>query len=176
MAIALDISGNRYGRLIAVQRSDNDARGRTRWLCKCDCGTDCVVRTKALRFEQTQSCGCLRAEVSRRVGLSTARENLDQTKHGHASKQTKTYNSWRSMLERCRLRGSKSYADYGGRGVQVCDRWLSFENFLADMGERPPGKTLDRYPDNDGNYEPGNCRWATALQQRHNRRDSRNGR
>jgi hypothetical protein len=87
--------------------------------------------------------------------------------HGMAG--TRTYQSWCSMIARC-----GSHPDYAGRGIKVCARWRTFANFLADMGERPEGLTLDRYPDNDGNYRPGNCRWATPKQQAENRRRRKN--
>lgn len=86
-----------------------------------------------------------------------------------------TYSSWCNMLRRCNNSNFKQYADYGGRGIRACTRWQGkhgFENFLADMGPRPDGTSLDRYPNNDGNYEPGNCRWATRKEQQNNRRCS----
>lgn len=92
--------------------------------------------------------------------------------HGHANPQTPTYRSWYSMLKRCTMPADDAYHKYGAKGIKICERWLKFENFLADMGIRPEGKTLDRYPDKKGNYEPGNVRWATQLEQQANRSDN----
>lgn len=96
-------------------------------------------------------------------------------KHGHTRGHvySSTYQSWQSMLARCRYPERDTKCKHVGRGIIVCERWRSFENFLADMGERPDGKTLDRHPDNNGNYEPGNCRWATPVEQSRNRRNAR---
>jgi hypothetical protein len=110
------------------------------------------------------SCGCLRRETT------AARHG--NTTHGHTAgrKPSPTFNSWASMRDRCRRPAASAYWNYGGRGIKVCDRWAeSFENFLADMGERPEGKTLDRI-DPLGNYEPGNVRWSTPTEQARNRR------
>lgn len=95
-------------------------------------------------------------------------------RHGHAAggTSTKTYDAWCSMKKRCISPSHASFKDYGGRGIEVCKRWLVFENFLSDMGEAPIGMSLDRYPDNDGRYEPGNCRWATMTDQNNNRRSN----
>lgn len=123
----------------------------------CDCGTEVTASRSRVVNGYTRSCGCLQRET--KPGL----------KHGHRA--SRTYSSWQSMLDRCRNSKSKDYARWGGRGIAVCDRWTAFENFLSDMGERPMGTTLDRYPNPDGNYEPGNCRWATPKQQARNRRD-----
>lgn len=98
-------------------------------------------------------------------------------RHGHTSGRTMspTYYSWSTMRTRCRNPKCNRYANYGGRGIRICERWELFENFLADMGERPSGLSLDRYPDKNGNYEPGNCRWATSKEQAQNRRPRRKG-
>ncbi len=93
--------------------------------------------------------------------------------HGHtANKGSLTYRSWSKMIQRCRNPQNDRWKDYGGRGIQVCARWQTFEHFLSDMGVRPPGKSLDRYPNKDGNYEPGNTRWATPKEQSNNTRNN----
>jgi hypothetical protein len=99
------------------------------------------------------------------------KKQLNKT-HGHTvgGKATRVYETWASMHKRCCNSKCKSYPRYGGRGISVCERWSKFENFLADMGEPPPGKSIDRYPNNDGNYEPGNCRWATREEQEANKK------
>lgn len=156
----IDLSGLRVGRLLVISYSNlND--GRKAWLCHCDCGSTVEVRGVNLRSGKTKSCGCFKAE--------RMAEGIGKTHGMYGSRVNKT---WSTMLERCLNENATSYADYGGRGVTVCERWLSFENFYADMGDRPEGKTLDR-KDNAIGYEPGNCRWATASEQQNNRRNSR---
>jgi hypothetical protein len=175
--IALDLTGQRFGRLIALRRAGFIVHGKNRriaWLCECDCGKRITVSSMVLRTKNTKSCGCLSREASaRNIAL------YDGTKHGHARRDavTKTYRSWNGMIERCRNPNNRRFKYYGGRGIKVCKRWLnSFENFYADMGDRPEGHTLDR-KNNDGNYTPKNCRWATiaeqAAGQRHNRGPNR---
>jgi len=161
----VDETGNRHGRLVVIARAWTKGRWTT-WECLCDCGETIEVRGHRLRNGHTKSCGCLRREQRTAFGES-------RSTHGHSfvgGKETPTYSSWHSMKQRCLNPKATKWKHYGARGVRVCERWrISFENFLADMGERPAGKTLDRI-DPDGNYEPGNCRWATMVQQRHNRR------
>lgn len=156
--------GQRFGRLVYVGEADK--RGVRRVVARCDCGDVRSYVASALTSGNTQSCGCLRLEIN------SALAKIQMTKHGMTG--TPTFNSWSSAIERCYRKTADQYPHYGGRGITVCDRWReSFENFLADMGERPDGCTLDRHPDVDGNYEPGNCRWATAAQQANNKRNSR---
>lgn len=159
-----DMTGQQFGRLTVIALGGHAGHQR-RWVCRCECGAVVEPAGRELRAGLTKSCGCLRRDAAVEMGSKSRR-------HGHAATRKKsdspTYNSWRSMIKRCTDPNHVGFARYGGRGIKVDPRWLSFEVFLADMGERPVGKSLDRYPDNDGNYEAGNCRWATAKEQTDN--------
>lgn len=160
MAKPLDITGMRYGRLIALEFVRR-RHGHSYWKLKCDCGRETIVSRRNLLSLNTQSCGCLQRE------LASAKKST------HGKRYSSEYSSWSAMKNRCfnpKCPKSKLYSE---RGITVCQRWVeSFEAFYEDMGDKPtPKHSLDRYPDNDGNYEPGNCRWATPLEQRHNQRE-----
>jgi hypothetical protein len=156
-----ELAGKKFGRLLVEKRAGSRA-GRATWACYCDCGEYVEVTSNALTSGHTKSCGCWRAERN----ASTA------PIHGHTRRSTgksPTYQSWLAMINRCTNPKFKQWKDYGGRGINICPGWVYFENFLADMGERPTGTTLDRINVN-GNYEPGNCRWADAVTQANNTR------
>jgi hypothetical protein len=160
------MTGRRIGRLVVRSRASENRGGTTaRWLCLCDCGNERVVDGSSLRIGKTRSCGCLTADVARERS----------TKHGHNTTAGKSpeYGAWASMVGRCTNPNNRSWGHYGGRGIAVCERWMEFENFLADMGNRPSSDhSLDRI-NNDGGYGPGNCRWATRAEQSRNRRNNR---
>ena|SRR3990167_8379272 len=160
MPIAKNIAGRRYGKLIALADSNTSAKhGRGRiWICHCDCGGVVNVPVGRLSNGHIKSCGCLTHGEEKSKQLTT-----------HGMSKTGTYDTWAGMITRCRNTKHISYLNYGGRGIKVSKRWLKFENFFADMGERPVGKSLDRINTN-GNYEPDNCRWASRKEQILNQR------
>jgi hypothetical protein len=164
-----DLSGQRFGRLVALVPAYRKPVRGWYWHCRCDCGSEKIIHGPNLTNGDTRSCGCLKKEAQKRPRPGHGR------RHGHSPRGTRTptYESWAAMIKRCTNPKIKYFKYYGGRGIRVCERWRSFENFLADMGERPEGTTIDRYPDKNGNYEPGNCRWATSKEQGRNKRKRR---
>jgi len=168
------LTGMVFGRWTVLSFARKDKHGRAQWLCRCEDGNEKVVSGTELRRGKSTSCGCLQIEqATDRLKQFQPLGPESLVTHGHTRglKTTPEYRSWQAMLARCTNPRHEHYPDYGGRGITVCDRWQdSFEAFLEDMGPRPAGKTLDRYPDKNGNYEPGNCRWATWSEQNSNRR------
>lgn len=156
-----DRTGLKYGRLTVIGFAGQNGRNNGHWYCRCECSKVTMVQGCHLQDGRTTSCGCFHMEKVIECN----------TTHGHNKKGrvSPTYCSWGSMLERCQNPKNNRFNDYGARGITVCKRWLKFENFLADMGERPKGKTLDRKK-NDLGYFKDNCRWATLTEQNNNTR------
>jgi len=158
--------GLKIGKLTAIRLARIATHGKANrrvryWLCRCECGNELEVSEKRLGFGS----GC--------VGCAHSGSKNSKFAHGETvGEKTSEYRAWAAMKVRCHNPNFQQFKDYGGRGIVVCERWRdSFENFLADMGRKPtPEHTIDRWPNKDGNYEPGNCRWATDSEQRRNRR------
>lgn len=156
----LTLVGKRFSRLLVIAKAEYHVNPNgekvAKWLCVCDCGKEVKVRTFSLNSGNTKSCGCWHKEA--------------HLKHGMI--KDVVYKTWCWMLGRCNNPNDKRFGDYGGRGIKVWEKWYQFENFYVDMGNRPDGCSLDRI-DVNGNYEPGNCRWATQKEQSRNKRTNR---
>jgi hypothetical protein len=169
----VSLIGQRFGRLVVTGQVDPEIRpsGKKVYkaLVRCDCGTEKLVAKAVLGFGRVKSCGCLRREVAAQTSKTFTR------KHGESSNgpcPTAEYHAWTAMNARCRDVNHPAFKYYGGRGIGVCEKWkVSYAAFVDDVGRRPsPFHSLDRYPNNDGDYEPGNVRWATKTEQSANRR------
>lgn len=158
-----DITGLRFGRWTVLRYSHSDQHRFTQWECRCECGTVRVVSRQGLRSGKSQSCGCLHVE----------RHTARLITHGMTNDPTGTYRVWKQIISRCNCPSATHFNHYGGRGIKVCDAWSGregFATFARDMGTRPsPTHSIDRI-DVNGNYEPGNCRWATNRDQCRNKR------
>jgi hypothetical protein len=150
-----DLTGQTFGRLTALEATPERRNGNVGWACRCECGKVVVVASGNLRSGNTKSCGCLQGDTIATHGAS---------RHGVRARE---YRTWKAMFTRCYNPNARYFSRYGGRGIRICERWRDYADFLADMGPCPPGYTLERI-NNDGNYEPGNVRWATQAEQMRN--------
>ncbi len=157
----IDMEGQRFGRYLVIGYAGKTKKDRY-WICRCDCGQTRKVKAGNIVRGTSRSCGCL------------SRETTGSRVRTHGATKTAEFNIWSKMIARCTNSNNPAWINYGGRGIKVCERWMnSFSDFLADVGPRPsPKHSIDRFPDNDGNYEPGNVRWATQIEQNRNRRSN----
>lgn len=150
----IDLAGQRFGRLLVLEKAKKNKTEKIKWKCRCDCGNERVVLAASLRGGKTKSCGCLLKEGSHKT---------------HGKSHTPEYKIWAGMIQRCTNPKTDNYKHYGGRGITVCERWRnSFEAFYEDMGHRPSKLHSVERINNDGNYEPDNCKWATKRKQSQN--------
>ncbi len=169
MGNLIDKTGLRFGRLFVLRRIEDyrSPKGAmdSRYRVRCDCGTELNVRSSNLAYGNTNSCGCFKREQ-----VTLAKKTHGDSNAGGIRKMAPEYRAWRGAIERCENPNTERYPHYGGRGIRVCRRWRkSYETFLSDMGRRPSAlHSIDR-KDNDGNYEPRNCRWATQSEQQRNK-------
>ncbi len=155
-----DLAGVRFGIILVLRREAYDGHGHIIWRVACDCGKEALFSGKRLRAGRTKSCGCM---IIKRIHGNSPSSRIHSPE----------YNAWITMIHRCRNPRYGSYSRYGLRGIAVCDKWNNYAAFLSDMGPRPSSEySLDRI-DNNGNYEPSNCRWATRVQQCRNKRNNR---
>jgi len=157
MSALIDLTGQRFIRLVVIIRATPDKSRKIRWWCICDCGNVTIVQSNNLKSGNTKSCGCL------------MRERAVETNTTHGMVDSLEYHSWAGMIQRCTNPNNTAYKNYGSRGISVCKKWMKFENFFADMGERPQTLTLERI-NNDLGYFPENCCWDTRIAQARNRR------
>ena len=159
----VDRTGQRFGRLTVMSFSHTDDGGHSVWMCKCDCGNEKLIRGTHMTKGGTVSCGCQSLEKLLKMNTT------------HQKMGTPEYKSWSAMKSRCLSPSNIAYPRYGGNGITICGSWLGrngFEQFLSDMGERPPKTSLDRIDNNSG-YRPDNCRWATHKEQNRNRKSNK---
>lgn len=157
----INMTGQKFNHLTVLSRNGVQGKGQAAWLCRCDCGNEATIRGDQIRSGHTKSCGCQRMVIVK-AAITT---------HGRA--RTRVHTIWIQMRGRCQNPNNSAFSYYGGRGIQVCERWESFENFLSDMGEPPTtGHSIDRI-DANSNYSPQNCRWSTDTEQSWNKRSTR---